>query len=278
LTATAAGAAPLPAIDMCAINADTYSGDFNDNGFVAKLPGRLAAGTATCGRQITERLGSADGRTYLLSQGWYTYTLDGPSYEATVVQVAEVDADGTLSTVYRLSQIDSTDPVDAKLVSLDGSTLIAVTTPAEHLLVRGANGFAELNADLWSISKEAVEAALPKGDVAGAPEEDSYRAHFNLDAFALDLPIAVASEVFPRTTVKPDYDRPMTLRFPLELSGDRLTPGPGEVIETDTYVPARIGETPAPFSVPKQTIACELYAYVQDDDPAGVSVRATPDS
>ena len=278
--ASVAGAAPLPAIDMCAINADTYAGDLNDNGFVAKLPGRLATGTATCDRQITERLGSADGRTYLLSQGWFTYRIENVSdpRQATVAQIAEIEADGRVTVVYRLSQIDSTDAVDARLVSLDGSTLIALTTPTEHLLLRGVDGFAEIQSDLWNVSKEVVDASLPEGYVAEPPEEGTYRVHFDFDALALDLPIAVASEVFPRTIVKPSYDRPLSLRFPLQLQDRELTPGPGEVIVPEASGPAGIGETPASLSVPKTVAACEIYAFIQDSDPAGVSVRATPDA
>eukprot|EP01036_Dinobryon_divergens_P049270 gene49270-66028_t len=265
---------------MCAINAGTYSGDLNDSGFVAKLPGRLAAGTATCDRQITERLGSADGRTYLLSQGWYTHSLDNDSSdrEATVAQIAEVGSDGHLAIVYRLSQIDSTDAVNGRLVSLDGSTLIAVTTPAEHLLLRGVDGFAEILSDLWNVNKDVVDASMPEGYVAEPPEEGTYRVRFDFDALALDLPIAVASEVFPRTTVKPGYDRPLSLRFPLQLQGRELTPRPGEVIVPEASGPAGIGETPASLSVPKTVAACEIYAFIQDNDPAGVSVRATPDA
>ena len=283
LTALAAagiayGAAPVPGIDMCAINASTYSGDLNDNGFVAALPDRLAAGTVTCDRQMTERLGSADGRTYLLSQAWFTDTHDGAASGATVAQVAEIGASGQIAIVYRLSEIDSTDAVAAKLVTFDGGTVLAVTTPTQHLFLRGPDGFAPIDAELGEVSPDIVKASLPAGDVTAEPSDGHFLAQFNLDAFALDMPIAVASEVLPRPYANPDYDRPLTLRFPLQLKDGALVAGTGEVVEPDQYAPNGLGETPASFSVPKDIKACEIYASVDDTDPAGVVVRATPDS
>lgn len=278
LTASAAPAAPLPSIDMCAVDSSGYTVDLNDNGFVAKLDDRIVAGTVTCDRQVMNRLGAVDGRTYLLSQAWFTDHHDGPPSPATVAQISEIDADGHLSIVYRESLIVSSDTFAARLVEQDGKAILAVTTPVEHFFVREANGFAPLGVQ-WEIPDEPMAQALPPGDLlptSGGRVVGGDIVHFNLDSFSLDVPIAVASEVFPRTYADPDYDRPLTLRFPLVLKDRELVPGTGEVVEPDQYTPNRFGETPEFLSIPKDVKACEAHAWLADEDPLGVAVRAAP--
>jgi hypothetical protein len=238
----------------------------------------MVAGTVTCDRQTMNRLGTAGGRTYILSQAWFTDTHDGPPSPATVAQVSEVDADGHLSIVYRESLIVYSETFAAKLVEQDGKTILAVTTPVEHFFLRGDNGFTPIDA-LWEITDGQMTTALPAGDLlptSGGREVGGGIIHFNLDTMSLDVPIAVASEVFPRTYADPDYDRPLTLRFPLILKGNQLVPRDGELVEPEQYTPTGIGETPEFVSIPKGVQACEAYAWLADDDPQGVAVHSAP--
>src|SRR3569623_1783236 len=189
----------LPSPDMCDVDPRAYTGELNDNGFVEKLHYRLTAGTVTCDRHTMARLGTA--------------------------------ADGRGTVVYRFSQVDSIAVVDARLVEQGGNTVLAITTPAENFLLRGTTGFTALDVQ-WNIDDAQLRAALPPGDVlpyAPDHEVDGDFVTFNLDAFSLDVPLAVAVEVSPRDYADPGLDRPLWLRFPLVLRGGILVPGDGRV-------------------------------------------------
>ena len=281
-SAIAATTAPLPSIDMCSVDSSGYAEDLNDNGFVANLPKKIADGTVFCNRQTMSRLGTAGGRTYMLSQAWFSE----PSYRdgdtATVAQVTEIVPDGQQKIVYRISEIDAYDAVKAKVLEQDGRTLLAIETPADRVLLRGDTGFAPvaLETSLYEVSAKSVKTYLSSERVTEQnPEEaetGTFPAHFNIDSFSMDLPIAIASEVFPRTYTNPDYDRPLVMRFPLVLKDGVLSEGPGDVVEPEDNTPSGIGETPEFLSIPKDVTACEAYAWLVDDDPAGVAVRAAP--
>ena len=271
-------AAKAAAVDMCDPDPAAYAGDLDDNGFLAKLHERLVAGTVTCERQDLRRLGASGGRTYQLAQAWFTDSHDGPGSPATIAQVNEIDANGKVTVVFRESLIVYSDTFAAKLVEQDGKTILAVTTPVEHFFVRGGDGFTSIDAQ-WEIDDAQMAKALPAGDLlptSGGREVGGDIFHFNLDTFSIDVPSAVASEVFPRTFADPDYDRPLTLRFPLVLKANQLIAGDGEVVEPDHYTPTGFGETPEFVSIPKAVQACEAYAWLEDDDPQGVAVHASP--
>ena len=221
----------LPSPDMCDVDPRAYTGELNDNGFVEKLHYRLTAGTVTCDRHTMERLGTADGRTYVLAQAWFTDSHDGAAVPATVAEIEEIAADGKVTVVYRFSEVDSIAVVDARLVEQSGNTVLAITTPAEYFLLRGNTGFTALDVQ-WNIDDAQLRAALPPGDVlpyAPDHEVDGDFVTFNLAAFSLDVPIAVAVEVSPRDYADPGLDRPLWLRFPLVLKDGMLVPGDGRV-------------------------------------------------
>ena len=169
------------------------------------------------------------------------------------------------------------------MVETDGALLLALKTPQEHIWVRGDSGFTPISiAPLYNLPATTVEAALNEDDLPPPPEDGDdgtkiYRANFNLDAFAMDLPIAEAPEVFPRTHVVPDYDRPLLLRFPLHFEKGELVAKGGETVTPDSDTATGIGETPASVVVPKDIAACDITAFLVDSDPAGVAVHAGPD-
>ena len=290
LASPSAHAAPVVpgALDMCAVDASSYGPELYDNGWLTKLPAKRAAGTAVCERQSMRRLGTAGGRTYFYWEATFVETdlsYSDPRRPHTVSQIGEYDAEGKLVIVHRVSADGEPSELVASVIERDGDVLLAMTDPETRVFLRGPDGFLPLHTgfSLYSLSTGIADAAMPEGYIAPHPEGDeqdgyTYGASFNVEAFALDLPVAVASEVFPRTYIDPDYDRPITLRFPLRRQGDELKPtGAPELIEGAT-VPNGLGETPASFAIPAATRACSIYAYLEDTDPAGVTVRATPDA
>jgi hypothetical protein len=285
-TATAeANPANPSALDMCAVEGGPYASDLYDNGWVTDLAAKRAAGTVICDSQSMHRLGEAGGRSYVYWDALFSEIVegyDGPRHHV-VAQIGEYDTDGKLTIVIRTSRDGDKSELDASVIERDGETFIPLTDPEARVYVRRADGFVPASTDLdfYSLDGKIVLPVLPGGYVATAePGDDGdtfYRVNFDVADLALDLPVAVRSEVFPRTYVNPDYDRALTLRLRLEMHDGKLATGAAEVIEP-TPVPTGIGETPEPFAVPKDTAACTLYAYVEDDDPAGVSVRAAPDA
>lgn len=282
-------AAPLPAaaaqpdsLDMCAIESSGYAGDLYDNGWLDKLPGRLKDGTVVCEDQSMRRLGEADGRLYLYWQATFAETVEGydEAQHHLVAQVGEYASDGSMKVVYRVSS-STEDAIDVHLVERDGALFLALTDPEIRVYRRDPQGFVLLSTglSLYELPEATVAAALPEGYVASGDHADGiYRATFDPATLSLNLPVAVASEVFPRLYADADYDRPIALRFPAHLDGDNVRVGDPELVEAEDPERGGIGETPAGVSVPADTRMCDIYAWVEDNDPAGVTVRATPDT
>ena len=160
-----------------------------------QFPRRLAAGTTTCDRQITERLGSAELQSYLLSQRWYTYAIDGPTFEATVARVAEVIAgERSPSSVACRTPTAPTGRREANRAqrqdaarNRDASKVRFVARPRR---VR------RTPTDLWSVSKQLADASLPEGYIAEPSGRGNFRVHFDFDALALDRPSQSAARCF----------------------------------------------------------------------------------
>lgn len=269
-------------IDMCAVTSAGYSGELYDNGWLDKLPGRINDGIVTCESQSMRRLGIAGGRTYFYWQADFGEIREGyiDPVNHLVGQVGEVAADGTMQVVYRVSS-DTETAIDVNLIERDGAAFLSLTDPIARVWRRDADGFVPMHTgfDVYELAEDVGQKGLPDGYVGVEHPDGIYRVDFDPATLSVNLPVAVASEIFPRVYADPDYDRPITLRFPMRYqSGAVATLGDPEMIEPEYVDRGRIGETPASVVVPAETKMCDIYAWVQDNDPAGVTVRATPDT
>ena len=264
---------------LCNPGPDAAAVFFNDG--LMGIDAKLAEGSATCAKQTMTVLGKANGFTYVYWTAEFAEkTPEGAQAGALhfVGQVGEVAADGTVTPIYRLSE-EGPAAIEAHLVTRDGDIFVVIDESQPVILMRGKTDFAAIDANSFELDTALVKAAMPPEYVAErANEVGNYDTRFNAEDLSLSIPVASAFEVFPRTFVKPDYDRNITLRFPLHKQGNALVPGKGEIVVGADETIGGIGETPLTVVVPDTLKSCELSAFVEDNHSENVAVRATPDA
>lgn len=273
----ASGAQNLAEVTLCNPGSDAARLYAEDG--LKGIDTKLANGSAVCAQQSMRMLGAAQDRTYIYWTAMFAEkSADGTGAGATHVigQIGEMGTDGSISMVYRFGN-EGAEEFDPRLVERNGDVFIALASPYQIVLMRGETGFSEIGTNFYYLDAAKVKADLPQGYVVQPPDDaDTYRSSFSADDLSVSVRVGLADEVFPRTFTKVDYDRNTTLRFPLERRGEDLVPGKGVIVEDPDDYLGGIGETPLIVSVPKQTRACDLQAYLEDVAIDGVSVHAAP--
>jgi hypothetical protein len=273
------GAQTLAEVTLCNPGSDVAQ-LYSDDG-LRGIDTKLANGSAVCAQQSMRMLGVAEDRTYIYWTAMFAEkSADGTGAGATHVigQIGEMGADGSLRMVYRFGN-EGAEEFDPRLIERNGDVFIALASPYQIVLMRGESGFSEIGTNFYYLDAAKVKADLPEGYVAQPLEDaDTYRSAFSADDLSVSVRVGLADEVFPRTFTKVDYDRNTVLRFPLERRGEDLVPGKGVIVEDPEDYLGGIGETPLIVSVPKETRACDLQAYLEDAAADGVSVHAAPNA